>query len=197
MWGRPPIPSELAEVVVTTLDKWRIGRVGVVGSMSPSVLTTLAYTETPPRREVSGFAPEGFWDDLVAWNYGLDELDTNSDEELQALSTSRFLPFNSIDIWDGATPFFESEALFIDLPFSHRCVRLDAKWLERRPHPVIFLGFLERHEGPADILAWVTQKGYTVESHTATIRNGEKRRKLKYTLCVATLRDLESVPKTS
>ena len=97
-----------------------------------------------------------------------------------------YLPVN-VSFWDGASPFFDSEALFVDLPFSHRSVGLKIAHLNVReaPYKILMFGFLDRHDGPTDALEWAVSNGYQCEEYSSQVKHAEKSERFIYRLTVA------------
>ena len=180
-WGRPPLPWDLADLIHAELAAHQVSSVGVTGSICPSVLTALGYAA--PGREINIFANHSRWDDCIGWNNVVE--DSPGMEKSHPWSDP-YLPVKA-HFWDGATPFFRSEALFVDLPFSHHCVRLKMKFLDEHQYKVILLGFLEGHDGPEDLLRWATEQGYTICEHRGEkLFYREQRIELEYRLAIAT-----------
>ena len=98
----------------------------------------------------------------------------------------KFIPVENFHLWEGASPFFRSDALFLDLPFTHRVVDLDIKFINKHEHSVVLLGFLEGYAGPDDVKAWAVEGGYAFEQHQEAIHNQEDDSDLTYTLLIAT-----------
>jgi hypothetical protein len=176
-WGRPPLPWGLADKINIALREHDIASVGVTGSLCPSVLTALAYGS--PEREVNAFNYKSRWSDGTGWNCVLDD---SPGMELDAPRAKPYLPVSSVHFWDGATPFFYSQALFVDLPFEHSHVRLKIDHLNGFDHRLLMLGFLDEHDGPVDVLDWAMSKGYEVSEHAEKITNVEKSMSLVYRL---------------
>ena len=180
--GRPALPWDIADVISVILAEADIDElgVGVTGSLCPSVLTTLAYDA--PERKVNAFAFTSAWSKGVGWNSVIEDSPGMEEEVPWA---NMHLPSKNIHFWDGATPFFHSEALFIDLPFSHRCVGLNIKSLRPSRNRLLMLGFLEEHDGPEDILDWAKHNNYQLEEHKSEIENVEYDKTFAYKLIVA------------
>lgn len=181
-WGRPPLPWDLADFISTTLAAQSINElgVGVTGSLCPSVLTAMAYGA--PDRLVNAFAFKSQWSEGEGWNCVIEDSPGMENDTPWA---KNYLPFKNIRFWDGASPFFHSEALFIDLPFSHECVQLKLDFLKPNKHRLLLLGFLQDHMGPDDVLEWAKQHGYQLQEHIAVIENIEQSKKLTYKLMIA------------
>ena len=181
--GRPALPWDIADIISTSLadaDVDELG-VGVTGSLCPSVLTALSYGA--PERKVNAFAFTSAWSEGEGWNIVIDDSPGMENEVPWA---KRYLPSNNIHFWDGATLFFHSEALFIDLPFSHRCVELKIDFLRPERNRLLMLGFLEEHDGPEDMLVWAEKNDYQFEEHIAEVKNVEYNKQLSYKLIIAT-----------
>lgn len=181
-WGRPPLPWDIADIISQTLDDAAIDQlgVGVTGSLCPSVLTALAYGA--PERKVNAFAFTSAWSKGESWNCVIDD-SPGMDKEVPWANT--YLPSKNIRFWDGATPFFHSEALFVDLPFSSECVELELKFLSPVRNRLIMLGFLQDHARPDDVFNWVKQHNYKLEEFDSTIASVEYGKSLRYKLIIA------------
>lgn len=179
--SRPQICWETADYINYFLKKHNITSIGVTGSLSPSVLISLAYGND--EREVNGFYSKGMWDEIDGWNYVIG--DSPGMEKTHPFAEFN-IPFNEqITVWDGASPFFHSEAIFSDLPFSHKCVRLDMKFLKDKPYKVIVLGFLEGYEGPQDVYEFYENNDeYEMRKESFSVSFSEKDIKLKYQVIV-------------
>ncbi len=179
-WGRPPLPWDLADLINAELQTHQVSSVGVTGSICPSVLTAVGYGA--PGREINVFAYASRWSEHIGWSNVIAD---SPGMELDHPWSDPYLPVHP-HFWDGATPFFRSEALFADLPFDHPCVRLKQQFLREHHYKVILLGFLEGHDGPDDMLRWAEARGYGIAEHRDTLREREKRIELEYRLVVAT-----------
>lgn len=146
--SRPQISWELADYIYYLLEEQKIKEIGCTGSMCASVLIALAYGDA--KRQVNGFTSKDMWHEIGGWNHMLED----SPGMEKNYPYAKFnIPFHQqINIWDGASPFFYSEAIFCDLPFSHRCVNLKLKHLTDKAYKIIILGFLQSYEGPDDVL---------------------------------------------
>jgi hypothetical protein len=178
--GRPPLPWNLADRINETLQQNDIRSVGVTGSLCPSVITACGYGA--PDREINAGSPHSRWDEGIQWNSVMDD---SPGMEKDHPWGNLFLP---VKVWfgEGLSRFFDSEALFIDLPFSHRNV--GAEWfpaLKRLEFKLIFLGFLEGYEGPADALATLKSLPFTTEEFVGTVKFSETGQELTYRLVVA------------
>ena len=184
-WGRPPIPWGIADIISNTLKEHNIKDVGLTGSLSPSIIVALGCENK--ERLINAFASRSLWDEGTGWNYMIED-SPGMEKDLPFINT--FLPSINLDIWDGATPFFGSNALFIDLPLSHPSVNLDIKWINERDHELLFLGFLEEYSGPLDVKEWALKKGYEFKVHKEKIFNEEDSKSLEYTLVICSNRGL-------
>jgi hypothetical protein len=93
-----------------------------------------------------------------------------------------------LHFWDGATPFFNSEALFIDLPFNHAAVKLQLPSLSKRQYKLIVLGFMDTFDEPTDVYEWAQANGYVFEETIASIKNPEKGISVNYKLLIGRIR---------
>lgn len=180
--SRPPLSWNMADQISGLLDVHQILSIGVTGSLAPSVLTTLAYGN--PERQVNAFASSSTWDEVQGWSCMLGD---SPGMEKTHPSGNPYLPVENVRIWDGAYPFFRSEALFVDLPFSHPAVRLKLEHLNEFKYRLVLLGFLESYDGPLDVLGWLESRGFKTEEHVDSIKDVERSLKLSYRLVVATL----------
>lgn len=180
LFARPALPWGLADKVAEVLMRLEVKQVGVTGSLHPSILVAAAHGDA--KRQVNTFAYRSCWERAIAWNC--------VQEDSPGLSESApwgnpCLPVaeNQVHFWDGATPFFGSELLFIDLPFNHPCVALKLASFERRARlPRLMLGFMSDHDGPDDVLRWAREKGYEFEVFEDAICNLEKNQCVNYVL---------------
>jgi hypothetical protein len=187
-WGRPPVPWDIADWINYEVSKHEIKSIGVTGSLSPSVITSSGF-DNPI--EINAFAKSyALWKEGIDWKYVIED---SPGMEKTVPWPNPYLPVD-FDLWDGATPFFDSEAIFTDLPFSHHLVDLNMGFLDEgpyaetgRPYKLILMGFLEGHEGPGDILNWAQSRGYVTTEHRAPITNWETVQELVYRLVVASL----------
>lgn len=181
-WGRPPIPWDIADKLSMLLKEHAIANIGVSGSLSPSILTAVAFDA--PDRHINTFAFVSMWNEAAGWDYVIE--DSPGMEETHPWATY-YLPATNkrLHFCEGATPFFASEALFVDLPFSHRAMHLKLNSL-RDNYKLVLLGFLEGHDGPMDLLEWVGRNGYSTDEVVASIENAETGQSLHYRLVSAT-----------
>lgn len=180
-WGRPPLPWSIADTIAELLQKHGVARIGVTGSLSPSVLVAIGYGD--PKRQVNAFARSSLWEEGMGWN---DVIEDSPNMELSRPWANPYLPTENVHFWDGASPFFYSDALFVDLPFSHPQVGLKIEHLKDQEYRLILCGFLESHDGPTDVLDWCASNGYATKEHAGVITNVEKSESLTYRLVAAT-----------
>jgi hypothetical protein len=170
----------MADQINQTLLQHNVHSIGVTGSLCPSVLTAVGYGA--PDRRINAYAFLSRWDEGTGWNYVL--ADSPGMEKDHPWSNP-YLPVE-VDFWDGATPFFNSEAMFIDLPFSHGNVNLHLSSFEDRHPRLLMLGFLESYDGPDDVLEFARSNEYQFEEVTYKVAYAEKSEELVYRLIIAT-----------
>lgn len=61
--------------------------------------------------------------------------------------------------WDGVSPFFKSDSLFVDLPFNHNMMQLKLSNLGNH-YKLLMLGFIDTFAGPEDVYGWALNNGY-------------------------------------
>ena len=175
--GRPPLPWSLADCINEVLLEQDIQSVGVAGSLCPSVLTACGYDA--PDRKINAGSIFSRWDEGIQWSYCIDDSPGNHPQP------SLYLPVE-VYFGEGAYRFINSEALFIDLPFSHRNV--GAKWfpiLYELNFNLIFLGFLQNYDGPDDVLEILKTLPFDIEEYSDQVKYSEKSEELMYRLIVA------------
>lgn len=179
--GRPQISWHMADYLHHLLNKHGIDRVGVTGSLSLSILVALAYGETI--NEVNAFASHTPLNRISGWNWMIE--DSPGMEKNIPYAHFDIAFKNKMYLWDGATPFFENEAIFCDLPFSHECVQLKLESLTDWSHKLILLGFLQEHEGPDDVFEYFKNDNhYQLHKKHFPVENVEYGKKLDYELAV-------------
>lgn len=178
--GRPAIPWEIADIINIVLAEHNIQSIGVTGSLHPSIAAAIGYGA--PDRHINAFAFKSAWDDGIGWNNVIDDSPGMEDTHPAA---NQYLPSHLL-LWDGATPFFRSEAIFADLPFSHSLVGLDLKHLDTREYRLMLLGFMAEHEGPHDLMKWLDDHHYLLVDYHGNTHVPEGPGSLAYRLVVAT-----------
>jgi len=177
--GRPTLPWGIANTINLLMAEQNINSVGVTGSLCPSVLTAMGYGA--PDREVNACACYSRWDKAIQLSYVIED---SPGMEQKHRYPDPYLPVK-VRFPESPGSFFRSEAVFIDLPFSHRCVQLDPVFLEETTFKLIFLGFLENYDGPTDILEHVKSSGYELEEISEKVAYVEKKEELLYRLIIA------------
>lgn len=179
-WGRPPLPWNLADKINLVLNKHQIMRVGVTGSLCPSVLVALG--DGAPDRKIHAYVNYSRWDDAESWNYMIED---SPGMEADHPWAKVYLPVD-FNLWDGATPFMAfTDAIFTDLPLSHRAVGLGHVRFNPERHRLLLMGFLERYAGPDDVLQWAREHDYTLSTFSDTIHCVETEESLTYQLVIA------------
>ncbi len=177
--GRPALSWELADHINQLLVEENIQSIGVTGSLCPSVLTAVGYGA--PDREINAYAFNSRWSEGVGWNCVVED---SPGMEKEVPWSNPYLPVE-VNFWDGATPFFTSEAMFIDLPFSHNAVHLRLSSFEGYHPRLLLLGFLESYDGPEDVLEFAKANGYEFEEMAGRVTYAEKSEELSYRLITA------------
>ncbi|MFO1303176.1 MAG: hypothetical protein U1F54_05555 [Burkholderiales bacterium] len=176
-WSRPPLPWEIADEVAVALDTAKVESVGITGSLSPSVLASVGYGS---ERKLNAYAFDSSWSEGMGWNCVIE--DSPGMEETCPWA-QQHLPRSAL-FWDGPTPMLDSQALFVDLPFDHRAVRVKLEALKTGSYRLVLLGFLEDHAGPHDVHDYFTQLGFTWREAIETVKSAELSSKLQYRLLV-------------
>ena len=174
---RPPIRWDTADKISEQLGLVNARSVGVTGSLSPSVLTACGYGDS--NREVNAYARYSGWDEVVGYSHVREDSDG---EDTEWPAASHYLPVANVHFWDGASPFFWSDCLFIDLPFNHPAVGLKLDWLKKRKHKLVMLGFFEGHDGPNDVREWLEHQDYFIQENTEVFDLSESGAKNSYKL---------------